>query len=712
MMRDQTCPVCQVHAESVFRIEGMDCHEEVAVLERRLKGLPGLERMSADVMSGRLRVAYDAARLSASAVAAAVGETGMRAWLETDHATRVADAGQRARRWLLLVSGVSVAFGMALRSWGSPEAAIVALGVVAVGTGAWHWARRAWSSARLLSLDINVLMLLAVMGAMAIGEWSEAGTVAFLFALAQWLETRNMQRARLAIRALMDLAPQDALVRRSGTEARVPVDEVIVGDILIVRPGEKVPLDGTVVAGDSEVNQAPITGESMPVPKTAGAEVFGGTINGYGAIDVRVTHLRPDTTLARIIALVEHAQSERAPSQTFVESFARIYTPVVVSLAVGLAVVPPAVMGQPFGTWLYRALVLLVISCPCALVISTPVSIVSALAGAARKGVLIKGGRHHEALGRVRTVAFDKTGTLTHGLPEVAGVIPLNGHAVGDVLRVAAALESRSDHPVARAILRRADHDGVVAEPGAQHVALPGLGASAVVDGQPAMIGSHRLFEERGMCAATIDERMEALAAQGRTGVLVGWAGRAMGLIVIADAVRESARPAVDLLRQQGVEHIVMLTGDNASTASRVASSLGISEVQAELLPAGKVDAVRRLKASRGSVVMVGDGVNDAPALAAADVGIAMGAAGSDAALETADVALMADELLRIPYALRLSRATVRTIQVNVAISLGLKAIFLALAVTGTATLWMAVVADMGASLVVIANGLRLLRYD
>ena len=711
-MRDQSCPVCQVHAESVFRIEGMDCHEEVAVLERRLKGLPGLERMSADVMSGRLRVAYDAARLSASAVAAAVGETGMRAWLETDHARRVADAGQRARQWLLLVSGVSVTLGMALRAWGAPAAAIVALGVVAVGTGGWYWARRAWSSARLLSLDINVLMLLAVMGAMAIGEWSEAGTVAFLFALAQWLETRNMERARLAIRALMDLAPQDALVRRSGTEARVPVDDVIVGDILIVRPGEKLPLDGTVVAGDSEVNQAPITGESMPVPKTAGAEVFGGTINGYGAIDVRVTPLRPDTTLARIIALVEHAQSERAPSQTFVESFARVYTPVVVALAIGLAVVPPVVMGQPFGTWLYRALVLLVISCPCALVISTPVSIVSALAGAARKGVLIKGGRHLEALSRVRTVAFDKTGTLTHGLPEVAGVIPLNGHAVGDVLRVAAALESRSDHPVARAILQRADRDGVIVEPGEQHVALPGLGASAVVDGQSAMIGSHRLFEERGMCAPAIDERMEALAADGRTGVLVGWAGRAMGLIVIADAVRESARPAVDLLRQQGVEHIVMLTGDNASTASRVASSLGISEVQAELLPAGKVDAVRRLKASRGSVVMVGDGVNDAPALAAADVGIAMGAAGSGAALETADVALMADELLRLPYALRLSRATVRTIQVNVAISLGLKAIFLAMAVTGTATLWMAVVADMGASLVVIANGLRLLRYD
>ncbi|MCX6537926.1 MAG: heavy metal translocating P-type ATPase [Acidobacteria bacterium] len=706
------CPVCDIHAESVFRIEGMDCHEEVAILDRRLKGLPGLERMTADVLAGRLRIAYDAARLSTSTIATAIADTGMHAWLERDQPTRVVDA-RFQRGWaLLVVSGAASALGLALRAAGAPAAATTLLFAAAVATGGWFWARRAWSAARLFSLDINVLMLLAVVGAIAINEWSEAAMVTFLFALAQWLESRNMERARLAIRALMELTPNEALVRGENGERRVRVDDIRVGDVLVVRPGEKIALDGTVASGSSDINQAPITGESIPVPKAAGSVVYAGTINGHGALEVRVTHLRADSTLAHIMALVEHAQSERAEAQTVVERFARVYTPAVVALAVTLALVPPLVFAQPFGTWFYRALVLLVISCPCALVISTPVSIVSALAGAARHGVLIKGGRHLETLGHVRCMAFDKTGTLTRGTPEIVGIEAVGGRPIREVLEVAASLESRSDHPLARAILLRASHDRVAITPAAEHRALPGLGVSAILNGEPVLIGSHRMFIERGMSSPAIAARVEALSTDGQTAVLVARSGRTIGVVAIADGAREAGQQLMRLLRKHGVAHVAILTGDNEATAGRLARDLGVTETRAGLMPADKVAAVQQLKAAYGIVAMVGDGVNDAPALAAADVGIVMGAAGSDAALETADIALMADDLTKIPYAVRLSRATVRNIRLNITIALALKAIFLVLAATGSATLWMAVVADMGASLLVIGNGLRLLRFD
>ena len=707
-----SCPVCEIHAESVFRVQGMDCHEEVAILERRLKPLKGLEAMSADVVGGTLRVSHDAAQLSAAAIAEAVNATGMRAWLDHDHAAKITVRSSGAREAFLVASGAAAAAGLALGWFGAPPAATDLLFALSVATGGWYWARRAWSAARLFALDINTLMLIAVLGAIAIGEWSEAATVTFLFALAQWIESRNMERARLAIRALMELSPNDALVHRDGRDVRVPVDSVAMGDILVIRPGEKIPLDGVVASGESEVNQAPITGESLPVAKRLDDEVFAGTINGHGALTVRVTHLRADTTLARIINLVEHAQSERAPSQTFVERFARVYTPAVVALAAAVAVVPPIAFAEPWSVWVYRALVFLVISCPCALVLSTPVSIVSALAGAAKKGVLIKGGRHLETLGRVRCVAFDKTGTLTHGTPAVVDVRAIEPWTRADVLRLAASIESRSEHPIGRAVRRAARDEGVETVPCDAYQALPGRGASADVDSLPVVVGSRRLFEERGWYSETVDRTARDLTRDDRTIVLVAAGGRPAGVIAIADAVRRSGREAIGLLRRAGVPHAVMLTGDHASTAERIGAALGLTDVRAGLLPEDKLSAIRALKAAHGTVAMVGDGVNDAPALAAADVGIAMGVAGSDAALETADVALMSDELLRIPYAVRLSRSTVRNIQVNIAVSLGLKAVFLALAGVGMATLWMAVVADMGASLLVIANGLRLLRYD
>jgi len=567
-------------------------------------------------------------------------------------------------------------------------------------------------AARSLALDINVLMLVAVCGAMVLGQWSEGASVVFLFALAQLLEARAMERARASIRALMDLAPAEALVNdpsQPGSPRRVAVDDIRVGDVVIVRPGEKIPLDGRVVSGSSHVNQAPVTGESLPAEKSAGDEVFAGTINGRGGLDVRVERIRADSTLARIVDLVERAQSQRAPSQTFVERFARVYTPAVLALAALVALGPPLAAGAPWDVWIYRALVLLVISCPCALVISTPVSVVSALAAAARKGVLIKGGARLERLAQVRAVAFDKTGTLTTGRLRVVDVTPLDGVAAPRLLQLAASLEQRSEHPIGAAIVARAREEGVALTAVEGFQSLPGLGAEAIVDGSPLLLGSHRLFEERGLCTEALHARIAAAAADGRTTVIVGGTAP-LGLISVADTPRAAARDALQLLRAQGVAHVALLTGDHEPAARALAASIGVDEVRAGLLPADKVDAVHAIRARHGALAMVGDGINDAPALAAADVGIAMGAAGTDAALETADVALMADELLKIPYALRLSRATARNIRANIAFSIGLKAAFLVMAVLGIATLWMAVVADMGASLIVIANALRLLR--
>jgi len=483
-----------------------------------------------------------------------------------------------------------------------------------------------------------------------------------------------------------------------------------VGETIIVTPGERIPIDGSVTIGESDVNQAPITGESLPADKRPGDEVFAGTINGHGALEIRVTKLRRDTTMARIINLVEVAQAQRAPSQSFVERFARVYTPAVIAVASLVAAVPPLFFGQPFGDWFYRALVLLVISCPCALVISTPVSIVSALAGAARRGVLIKGGIHLERAARIKVVAFDKTGTLTRGRPEVVDVIPLNGAGPLEVLRLAAALEARSEHPLARAVIRRAEQAGVLRSAGEGFRALPGLGAEAVVDGQPVLLGNHRLFEERSLCSVKVEEHLAALGQAGRTAVLVARGGETIGVIGVADATRSYGAEAVAALQRESGSRVVMLTGDNSKTADAIGTSLGVDEWRAELLPADKMSAVADLQRRYGAVAMVGDGVNDAPALAAADIGIAMGAAGTDAALETADVVLMADELMAVPYFLRLGRTAVRNIRVNIALALGLKALFLGLAIGGVATLWIAVAADMGASLLVIGNGLRLLK--
>jgi Cd2+/Zn2+-exporting ATPase len=698
-----------VHAESTFRVEGMDCHEEVALIERRLKHLGGLESLSADVVGGRLHVQYDAARLSTGTISAAVADTGMRAWLEHEEAHR---ASTGASRFVLLVaSGVALAVSLVAAALGWTLAARIA-SAIAIATGGIYPARRALSAMRLNALDMNVLMSIAVLGALVIGEWSEAATVVFLFNLAQHLESRSMDRARQAIRTLMDLAPAEALIIRDGLESRVAVDTVEVGAIVRVRPGEKIPLDGEVIAGSSDVNQAPITGESLPADKSVGDEVFAGTINGHGSLDIRAMRVGRDTTLGRVIHLVEAAQAQRAPTQAFVDRFARIYTPAVIGLAILVAIVPPLAGWGTAAVWLYRALVLLVIACPCALVISTPVVYVSALAAGARRGVLIKGGVHLERLAQVRAIAFDKTGTLTHGRPAVVDVVPLASESAAEVLWLAAAVESRSQHPIAAAIVARAEDDGLAPVPADDFKASHGLGAEATIAGSRVLVGNARWLQDRGVDASLAQRAIDQQAALGRTAALVASGSRVIGLIALADTPRGSARDVIDLLRAAGVSHTAVLTGDHAGAAKTLGESVGVEDVRAGLLPAEKVAAVRSLREQWGQVGMVGDGVNDAPALAASDVGIAMGAVGSDVALETADVALMSDELARLPFAIRLSRAAVRTVRVNIVLALGVKAAFLAMAIAGESSLWMAIVADTGMSLVVIANGLRLLRIQ
>ena len=711
MVRQVSCPSCDVHAESVFRVEGMDCHEEVALIERRLERVPGVHAVAADVVSQRLRVAHDLSQASASRIAEAVADTGMRAWLDQgDAAPAAAAPGTSHRLVVTIASGLLLLTGVSAQAFGMPRPLAIGAFAGAILTGGFYTARRAVAAIRARSLDINVLMTIAVAGAVVLGEWLEAVTVVFLFAVAQWLEARSMERARRAIRALIDTAPNEVTVRRAGVDVRVDTGEVTAGDVFVVRPGERIALDGEVVDGDSDVNQAPVTGESMPVPKQPGDVVYAGSINGHGAIEVRATRPARDSTIARIIHLVERAQAQRAPTQAFVDRFAGVYTPVVIVLAALVAIVPPLALGQPFETWFYRALVLLVIACPCAFVISTPVSVVSALTAAAHHGVLIKGGVHLERTAAVQAVAFDKTGTLTRGVLEVRDVVPLDGASASTVLSVAASISARSEHPIGHAIARHAGREGVSHVVAEGYRVLPGRGAEATLNGESLVMGSHRLFEERQLCVPDAHDHLDAFAARGQSAVLVAAGRSAVGIVGVADEVRASGRAAVADLKRLGIAHVVMLTGDARPTAEAIASQVGVDEVRADLLPEDKVAAVTDLRQRYGPVAMVGDGVNDAPALAVADVGFAMGAAASDVALETADVALMSDDLNKVPWAIRLSRAAVRNIRANIAFSLGVKAVFLVLGLSGSATLWMAVVADMGASLVVVGNALRLLR--
>jgi Cd2+/Zn2+-exporting ATPase len=715
-----------------FKIRGLDCAEEVAVLQRAVGPVVGGEaHLAFDILNGTMTVDLAPETVSEAAVRQAVARTGMQAlpWQEASATPRAETLWQRhARTILCIASGLLLASGFvwhALRH-GSVLDALAAgesgghtfplvsilLYLGAVVSGAWFIAPKALYAVRTFRPDMNLLMLVAVVGAIAIGEWFEAATVAFLFALALLLESWSVGRARRAIKALVELSPPTArcLAPDTHTVIEQPVADVPVGATVLVRPGEKIPLDGVITEGSTAVNQAPITGESQPVSKAAGDEVYAGTINGDGALAFQTTKRAADTTLARIVHLVEEAHTRRAPSEQWVEKFARVYTPAMLALAVLIAVLPPLLFGGAWGTWVYEALVILVIACPCALVISTPVSIVAGLTAAARGGVLIKGGASLEAPARLRVIAFDKTGTLTHGHPTVQEVLPLDDHTERDLLAHAAALEAHSVHPLARAILEHTAALDLTAPPAANVTALQGKGAEGTIDGTRFWIGSHRLMEELGVESATFHAMATRLEDAGHSLVAIGNAGHICGLISLADSVRLVAPAVVRTLKHLGITQVVMLSGDNQGTAQAVATTTGVDAFWAELLPEDKVRLVEDLGRRWDVVAMVGDGVNDAPAMAAATVGIAMGAMGSDAAIETADIALMADDLRKLPWLIRHARRTLTVIQQNIGFALGVKLLFIGLAAAGLATLWMVIAADMGASLVVIGNGLRLLR--
>ena len=621
----------------------------------------------------------------------------------------------RATTISLAVSGVLVGAALALHFL-QQEPAVQWVSIAAMVAGGWFLLPSAWESLRRLRPDINLLVVLAAIGASVVGQWSEAGTVVFLFGVAEWLEGWADRRARRAVEALLEIAPKNATVKREGRFAEVPVEEVEVGEIIAVKSGMNIPLDGEVISGESAVNQAPITGESVPVEKKPGDAVFAGTVNESGSLEIRTTKPAGDTTLARIIHLVKEAQEQKAPSQRFVDVFARYYTPSITCLAFLIFLVPPLAFHGEWSVWLYRACVLLIIACPCALVISTPVSIVAGLTALARRGVLVKGGAHLEAIARLRALAVDKTGTITEGRPVVQGVESLGGHSEEEIVQMAAAIDAHSPHPLAAAMVEHATKRGIKFERALDYQNRSGRGAQGVIDGHAFFVGNHRFTHELGVCSEDIERRLARIEEKGQSVVVVGHRphddckGEVLGIIAVGDAVRPKARDAVRLLHEAGVEKVVMLSGDNQRAATFIAQQVGIDEARGDLLPEDKVAAVKALRGKFEVVGMVGDGVNDAPAMATATVGIAMGAAGTDAAIETADVALMQDDLSKIAETVRLGRRTLGIIRFNIGFALALKVIFLVLALLGHTSLWLAIMADTGATLLVVANALRLLR--
>ncbi len=709
-----TSNVLSGESSTTFSIEGMDCADESSIIEKKLLSVNGILDFRFNLVEQNVIVTHTC---ETEDIKRAVKSVGFKAEIvdsENDGENTSTSFFVKNRQMILTAASGVLLLAAIFHGYihKFPDSLTYLLYIPAIVTGGALTARKGWTALKNRSLDMNCLMVIAVTGAAAIGEWQEAAMVVFLFSLANLLETYSMDRARRAIRTLMQIAPNHAAVRRNGAVVDVDVKDIEIGEVVLIKPGEKIPMDGEVVRGNTYINQAPITGESLPVKKEPGDEVFAGTLNERGTVELRVTKLSKDTTLSRIIHMIEEAQSQKAPSQKFVDRFAKYYTPLVILASLLVVSIPPLFFNQPFTPWIYRALVLLVIACPCALVISTPVAIVTALSTAARNGVLIKGGVYLEAMGHLKAIAFDKTGTLTHGVPRVVEIIPVDEKDVKAVLRVAAALESRSEHHLGKAILEKAVELGVSHTEAEEFEAITGKGAKGTVEGELFYIGNHRLFEEMGFCDSARDKQLMELEGKGQTVVLVGNGQAILGLIAIADDVREISREALKKVKEGGIQKTIMLTGDNLWTAQAIAEKLDIDEIKADLLPEDKLDAIKTLLDEYGTVAMVGDGVNDAPALAASTIGIAMGTAGTDAALETADIALMSDDLRKLPYAIKLSRKTLYVIKQNIILSLLIKVVFLIAAVGGIATLWMAVFADMGASLIVIINSLRLIKQN
>jgi Zn2+/Cd2+-exporting ATPase len=688
---------------TVVRVEGMDCASCAATVEKRVSALPGVARATVNFAAGRLDAEHDPG-LSREDLEGAVRAAGYGV-AESEEAEKI--PFWRTPRMLLTAASALLFFlGLAISLAGGSEISRVVAYLAAIVVGGLPIFRAAVAGLRARHLDMNVLMSAATVGAVGIGQWAEAASVVVLFAAGNALQVYAIDRTRGAVRALAELAPEQVLVRRDGSELLVGAGEVAVGDTVVVRPGERLALDGEVLEGETAVDESPVTGESKLVEKGPGDTLYSGSLNGGGGLLVRVLREAGDSTLQRIARLVEEAQASKAPAEQFVDRFSRVYTPIVVAAAVVLAVVPP-VLGGEFGTWFYRALALLIIACPCALVISTPVTVVSGIGAASRRGILVKGGAALEAAGRLKALAFDKTGTLTEGRPVVSRTVALNGEGEAEVLALAASLERRSEHPLAHAILTAAG--GAALRPVSGFKSVAGRGAEGEVDGKRYLIGSPRLFAERGLALDGAHEALEAVERAGETPVVLGDHDGPLAVFGLADSPRPDAKATIAALRRAGVEELVMLTGDAEAPARRVAEELGVA-YKARLLPEQKIEAVRKLVARHGDAGMVGDGVNDAPALAASTVGFAMGAAGTDVALETADVALMQDDLPKLAEAVVLSRAAERIIRQNVFASIAIKGLFVLLAPFGLVALWLAVLADMGTSIAVTLNGLRLFR--
>jgi len=708
---------------STFIISNMDCPTEEALIRKRLGSVQGIGELTFNLMDRRFTVAHTLD--DEQPIHDALREIGMKAVpapLEQPDACSSCEADAPAvsrKMWAMMAVSGAAALAAEIFAWtGAAEysPAVIALALFSIATAGFSTLKKGWIALKNFTLNMNFLMSVAVVGAIAIGEWPEAAMVTFLFALAELIETLSLERARNAIRGLMAMTPEIATVRLDNGEWReLAASDVGVGQTVRIKPGERIPLDGVVTASGSSVNQAPITGESIPVEKVAGDPVFAGTLNERGVLEFRVTANKGNTTLARIIRSVQEAQGQRAPTQRFVDQFARYYTPAVVVFAVLVAALPPLLFGAAFEPWFYKALVMLVIACPCALVISTPVTVVSGLAAAARQGILVKGGVHLENGRLLKAVALDKTGTLTHGRPVVTDVIPLVEQAADALLQLAASVNAHSEHPVAAAIVSawQTPADGSETPrallPSTAFESLTGRGAKAIVGGCLYYVSNHRQVEELGICGPHVETVLKRLEEQGKTAVVLATENNALCVIGIADTLRGHSAEAIRQLHALGVVS-VMLTGDNQTTANAIAAQVGIDDARGNLLPEDKLAVIDELIRRYGKAGMVGDGINDAPALAKASIGFAMGTAGTDTAIETADVALMDDDLRKLPHFIQISRDTSRVLRQNITLAIGIKAIFFVLALAGKATLWMAVFADMGASLIVVFNGMRLLK--
>ncbi|WP_343327831.1 heavy metal translocating P-type ATPase [Lentibacillus saliphilus] len=689
-----------------YQVDGMDCGNCAKGIEKHLSALSGVQAAHVYFSTGQMKLAHT---LSDEAIVSEVGKLGYTAIPVTHHRESTQSITKKTGYAPIMLSGIFIAAGLVGQYMATPDWMVALLFATAMVISGRKPVKAAFYSIKSRSLDMNVLMSMAVIGAAIIGEWLEGAMVVWLFALGNVLQDRSMEQTRQSIRGLMDMAPSKAWVKTADGLVEKAVENIAIGDEIVVKPGDRIPLDGKVLAGVTSVNQAPITGESIPVDKTVGDIVYAGTINESGSLDIEVTKLAEDTALSKIIHMVEDGQEQRAPTQAFIDRFAAIYTPIVFVLALAIIVLPPLFGFGAWSDWAYKGLALLIVACPCALVISTPVAIVSAIGNAAKQGVLIKGGTFLEKAGHIDAIAFDKTGTLTEGKPDVTDVKLVCG-THEDVLAVARTLEEYSTHPIAKTIVTHARDEGIQAKAGALFTNLPGRGVQATIAGDVYYAGNQKLFIELENLPADVKGTVEGLQRQGKTIVIVGTNRTILGVIAVADTIRPMTVNAIDALKQSGVKQLVMLTGDQENTAKNIAQVAHVNRYFAGLLPEDKVRAIQQLQHEGFKVAMVGDGINDAPALATSDLGIAMGGAGTDTAMETADIVLMADNLEKLPHTIRLSRRALRIIKQNVWFSLIIKFAALALIFPGWLTLWLAVLSDTGAAILVILNALRLLK--